>query len=146
EYGLLGVTPVTASAATMRKYGLYDRQPTAVEIRGVPEVSPAWNIIKRDDILLRINDQTLYASGDLMRVVGQLPPETDVKVELFRPHRDRPERGQMLTVHSKLGKWPVRDDEGIVASRPKYPAWRGLRVDYPSARQKFINQEPNFLK
>lgn len=137
EYGLLGVTPASVDQDRMRELRLFDRQPTAVEVNAVPLGSPAarQDQIQVKDILLTINGQTLFASADLMRIVGEYPPETEVTVELFRPGR-----GQVLTVRSKLGKWPVRDDEGIVATRPKYPAWRGLRVDYPSARQKYNDQ------
>ncbi|HUQ70580.1 MAG TPA: PDZ domain-containing protein, partial [Planctomycetaceae bacterium] len=148
EYGLMGVNPVTVGPAKMRQLNLYDRQPSAVEIRSMPDHSPAYQDGKGifvNDILLKINDQTLYASGDLMRVVGELPPETEVKVELYRPARDRPDRGQVLTVRPKLGKWPVRDEGGVIASRPKYPPWRGLRVDYPSGRKSFVELEPRFL-
>jgi len=154
EYGLLGVTPGTVGAGEMRRLGaettqqgLFDRQPSAVEVRSLPDGSPAAKSdrIQVKDVLLSIEGQTLYSAADLMRIVGELPPETEVTVELFRPSRGGPERGQVLTVRSKLGKWPVRDDEGIVATRPKYPPWRGLRVDYPSAREKFVKHEPRFL-
>jgi serine protease Do len=52
----------------------------------------------------------------------------------------------VLTYDSKLGKWPVKDVEGIVATRPKYPSWRGLRVDYPSAREKIVRNDSRILQ
>jgi serine protease Do len=77
-----------------------------------------------------------------MRVVGELPPETEITIQLYRPHRfGGGERGELLTVRSKLGKWPVKDVDGIIVSRPKYPAWRGMRVDYSSAREKIVRYE-----
>lgn len=143
EYGLLGVTPGTVSPGDMKKLGLYQRQPSAVVVQQLPRGSPAdaADRLRTGDILLKINDQTLLSSADLMRVVGELPPETEVTIEFFRSSLNRPEFGQVLTCQSKLGKWPVRDEEGIVASRPKYPSWRGLKVDYPTARQKFVDQQ-----
>ena len=38
-----------------------------------------------------------------------------------------------------LGKWPVQDDEGIIATRPRFPAWRGVTVDYPTGRAKYLD-------
>lgn len=141
EYGLLGITPGTVDGTEMKRLGLYGKQPSAVLVRHVQPLSPAHHAgINVNDVLLRINEQPLYASGDLMRMVGEQPPETEIKIELFRPSR-----GREVTVHPKLGKWPVRDEEGLVVSRPKYPAWRGLRVDYTSGRKRFTDLEPVFL-
>ncbi len=139
EYGLLGVAPISVSPAEMKRLRLSDRQASAVRVGNLHDLSPAFLAgIKSQDILLKINDQPLYASADLMRVVGEQPPESEVKVDLYRPERDK-----QLTVLVKLGKWPVRDEAGIVASRPKYPAWRGLRVDFSTSRQNFM--EHRFL-
>jgi len=38
----------------------------------------------------------------------------------------------------ELGKWPVRDDENIIATVPRYPDFRGLTVDYPTARYRYF--------
>lgn len=141
EYGVLGIVPSNVTSEEMRGYKIYDLQPSAVSVDGVKPDSPADLAgIKTRDIVLKVNDLPVLSSPDLMRNVGELPPETEVLVQLFRP-----ERGEVLTRRTKLGKWPVKDDEGIIATRPKYPAWRGLRVDYPSARKKFVDHEPRFL-
>ncbi|MFO0918217.1 MAG: trypsin-like peptidase domain-containing protein [Planctomycetaceae bacterium] len=143
EYGLLGVAPRDVSAEVMRQNPqLFRRQPTAVEVAQISEQSPAAQQIRQGDILLSIDGQTLYASEDLMRAVVEKGPEEDVVVQLFRPLQKQPLRGEMLTVRSKLAKWPVREDDGIIASRPKYPPWRGLQVDYTSSREKFFKEQP----
>jgi S1-C subfamily serine protease len=67
-----------------------------------------------------------------MRLVTLQPPESQVKLTLWRPSRDRE-----LILAVKLGKWPVAEDEAIIATREKHPAWRGLLVDYPTARRKY---------
>lgn len=36
-----------------------------------------------------------------------------------------------------LGKWPVADEEGIIAPTPRYQPWRGLSVDYATGRSRF---------
>ena len=43
------------------------------------------------------------------------------------------------TVELRLGKWPVRDDEGIIETKPRYAPWRGLSVDYSTARSRFLD-------
>ncbi len=149
EYGLLGVAPRDVPADELRQNEpLYSRQPTAVQIAEINPRSPAHSHLKVGDVLLAIDDQTLYSSADLMRVVGEKGPEDEVTALLFRPARKDPlsgkydlSRGEMLTVRSKLAKWPVRDDEGIIAARPKYPEWRGLRIDYTTSRQKFFTEK-----
>ena len=38
----------------------------------------------------------------------------------------------------KLGKWPVVNEDEIIATRPRFEAWRGLRVDYPTGRARLL--------
>ena len=40
-----------------------------------------------------------------------------------------------------LGKWPVSDDSRIVATNRRFAAWRGLEVDYPTARRRFLTSD-----
>ncbi|MFK7779322.1 MAG: PDZ domain-containing protein, partial [Gimesia sp.] len=56
----------------------------------------------------------------------------EVKIQILRGKKPRE-----LTLTIKLGKWPVADDEGIVQTQFRHPLWRGMRVDYPTARKKF---------
>jgi S1-C subfamily serine protease len=44
----------------------------------------------------------------------------------------------VFTLDCRLGKWPVYDDSRIVATRERHPAWRGLHVDYPTARRRYL--------
>jgi serine protease Do len=50
----------------------------------------------------------------------------------------RPREGRELTLTAKLGKWPVKEDEAIIATAQRFPVWRGLTVDYPTGRFKYI--------
>ena len=68
-----------------------------------------------------------------MRLIGLNPPETVVQATLWRNNR-------LETVKIKLGKWPVNDDAGIIETKPRFPPWRGLLVDFPTARHRAIDQ------
>jgi serine protease Do len=43
-----------------------------------------------------------------------------------------------LTLTAKLGKWPVVDDDAIIATSQRFASWRGLTVDYPTGRSKYF--------
>src|SRR5690606_37070228 len=63
--------------------------------------------------------------------VGLLAPESVAEMRVWR----RSER-RSLSVKARLGKWPVHDDSQIVATASRYPNWRGMSVDYPTARRR----------
>jgi len=84
------------------------------------------------DLILSINGLKLTNELDLMREVGKAGAGNEVKLQILRGKKPRE-----LTLTVKLGKWPVVDDEGIVQTQFRHPLWRGLRVDYPTARKKY---------
>ncbi len=133
EYGFLGIEPTRVNIPPESFLGEILRQPSAAKAKMVQMGSPAQAAgVHSEDIVLAVNDQPTLTELDLMRQVTLHPPETLVRLKVFRPS-NRAE----LTLTAKLGKWPVRDDEGIVASQRK-PLWRGLGVDYPTARQRLV--------
>lgn len=132
EYGFLGIVPEVAVIQAGSKLTEITRQPSAALAKVVQFGSPAQIAgVQPDDVVLAVNDQPTLNELDLMRQVTLHPPESLVKLLVFR-------RGAELTLTAKLGKWPVRDDEGIVASQRRQPLWRGLGVDFPTARQRFV--------
>lgn len=137
EYGLLGVQPGAADPALLQRMrertGL--RQPSAAGIQSVPRNSPADRAgIRRGDLVLAVNGREIYSAQDLMRDVGQLPPGETADLKVWRPTT-----GETMKLAVELGKWPVHDDEGIIATTSRYPAWRGIAVDYPTARFKYLD-------
>ena len=93
--------------------------------------SPAQLVrIMEDDVVVRVEGQPVRCVSDLMRMVGMHPPDSEIDVTLWRTSQRRLE-----TVRIRLGKWPVRDDEGIIETNPRYAPWRGLSVDFQTARQ-----------
>src|SRR5690606_6237720 len=71
--------------------------------------------------------------NDLMREIALLPPGTTAHLLVWRESARR-----MLHLEVKLGKWPPHDDEGIIATRRRREPWRGLVVDYSTARRQYM--------
>lgn len=134
EYGFLGIGPATATAKILQDVGADVDQPTAAFVAKMVTNSPADDAgLSRGDVILSVNEARVYDQYDLMREVALLGPAATARLRVWRA-RERRER----TIPVKLGKWPVVDDEGIIATQTRIPAWRGLMVDYPTARAKHL--------
>ncbi len=134
EYGFLGIEPSRIPIPSGSPLSEITRQPSAAEARAVQYGSPAQAAgVQPRDLVLAVNGQPTLNELDLMRQVTLHPPESLIRLTIYRPGN-----GAELTLTAKLGKWPVRDDEGIVASQRRQPLWRGLGVDFPTARQRFV--------
>jgi serine protease Do len=147
EYGFLGLTPHTVPPDQLRRYRGNFKQSSAVRVYQVIPNSPAtrcWTAgtdiraapnaqLLPDDIILQIEGRPILDQYDLMRYVGTFGPDAVIRLTVWRPR----EAGE-LTLLTKLGKWPVVDDDAIIATSQRYPAWRGISVDYPSGRSKFF--------
>lgn len=136
EYGFLGIEPHTIERNQARRnfagnFAL--QEPFYVEANNVKQHSPAQlGGMLPHDLILSINGLKLTNELDLMREVGKAGAGNEVKLQILRGKKPRE-----LTLTVKLGKWPVVDDEGIVQTQFRHPLWRGLRVDYPTARKKY---------
>lgn len=136
EYGFLGIEPVTRERRQAERHFIGNfilEEPSYVVANNVKQNSPAQLAgMMPQDLILSINGQKLTNHLDLMREVGKAGAGNEVKLQILRGRKPRE-----LTLTVKLGKWPVADDEGIVQTQYRYPAWRGLRIDYPTARSKY---------
>lgn len=135
EYGFLGIDPrdVAQNEYEMQTLKPALRQPGAARVYSVFPNSPASiGGLRAGDIILAMNDQAILSKTDLMREVGLQAPETEVKFRVWRQNRE------IVEVKVALGKWPVQDDEGIVASQRRHPLWRGLGIDYNTARYRHL--------
>lgn len=133
EYGLLGIAPQRMVTSEYPKLAEFTRQPTAAMAQEVQLGSSAHLAgVQPNDVILAIDGEPTLNELELMRQITLHPPEATVQLTVYRP-RSKEE----LTLHAKLGKWPVRDDEGIVASQLRQPVWRGLQVDYPTGRERY---------
>ncbi|MEX0726472.1 MAG: PDZ domain-containing protein, partial [Planctomycetaceae bacterium] len=134
EYGFLGVQPENYLPGEMAKLGIAALQPSAaVAMRVYPNSPAGQGGMMRGDIILSVNDVPILDRNDLWREIGLLGPDTSTEIAVWR-EGDR----QQLKLSIKLGKWPVYDDEGVIATNARVPRWRGLIVDHPTGRFKYV--------
>jgi serine protease Do len=141
EYGFLGLTLKTMLPDQLRRrYGVNFKQASAVEVKTVYPNSPAWIAqVRQEDLILDIEGHPLLDQFDLMRYVALYGPEATVRLKIWRPSES-----SELTLAAKLAKWPVMEDDAIIATSRRYPPWRGLIVDYPTGRYKYFGWPPQF--
>ena len=120
--------------------GDFDELPPAARPLGgtvvlaVTPNSPAQKAgLQPNDVVVEIQGRSLRDSLDLMREIGLEGPNRKVQLKVWRP-RER----KFLTRTATLGKWPVQNDADVIATSERYPAWRGVRVDYPTARARYL--------
>jgi serine protease Do len=134
EYGFLGIAPQVEEQ--LRLPGV--AQPSAVRVNRVASDSPAFQSGLRSlDIILAINGRTVYDVADLMRIVGLQGPGAQTRLTVWRPEGD-----ELLELVCLLGKWPVYDDTALLSTAQRFPDWRGLQVDYSTARKRFLPSDP----
>ncbi|HVW01287.1 MAG TPA: trypsin-like peptidase domain-containing protein, partial [Planctomycetaceae bacterium] len=128
EYGFLGVS---FSSDFNRPHDFSRSTPTpGVKISQVIRRGPAELAgIRPDDVVLKVNGKPVYSRVDLTREIGKIAPGERVRLDLARS--DNP------VVNVELGKWPVVDDEGIIAPHRRFEPWRGLVVDFSTARHRY---------
>jgi hypothetical protein len=87
------------------------------------------------DLVLRVGDKPIFNQNDLMREIGLTKPGTVVRIKIFRrtPSQDL---GREMDVSVEVGKWPVLDEEGIIATNPIRGDWQGIVYDYSTARKR----------
>jgi serine protease Do len=134
EYGFLGIQPGDADAGMLREFRDLTPQATAARVRRIVPGSPADRCgLKTNDIVLAVQGVPVYSEVDLVREVGWLGPDVEAELSVLRPSERR-----LLTLACRLAKWPVYDDSLLVVTRERHPAWRGLHLDYPTARRRFL--------
>ena len=140
EYGFLGVTPTNFQFDQRKPLSRQFEQPSAAMVTKVIHQSPASLAgLESGDIILSINNRTVYGRNELMRIIGELGPTYDRKKKVqMKVWRERTRRE--LQISAALGKWPVQDDEGIIAVAARFPKWSGLTIDFPTARYKYLDQ------
>jgi serine protease Do len=148
EYGFLGVQPKELLPEDLRRYtGKFTQASAAVAATVFPNSPAARAGLLPDDIILQINGRPVLDHRDLMREIGQLPPSLvsspGAKATDFATLRVWRERSQALTdIKVVLGKWPVQDEAGIIATRPRDRERHGMTVDYPTGRYKYLQLQP----
>ncbi len=140
EYGMLGVAPEEIDGENFLNLNTGLPQRSAASIKSVTPGSPADSVqIAPGDVIVKVEDQPVRSVGDLMRLVGLHPPGSEINVTLWRGGIRR-----LDTAKVKLGKWPVRDEEGIIETKPRFAPWRGISIDYPTARDRHRPESLDF--
>ena len=135
EYGFLGLQPDDVLLAAVRDLPPRIKQPTAARVLMVFADSPAALAgLRRDDIVLAVNRKPIFSKLDLLREVGLLGPGVFAELTVWRAAERREFKAQ-----AELGKWPLSDEETLIATEQRHPEWRGLRVDFPTSRAKYMN-------
>ncbi|MFP6614558.1 MAG: trypsin-like peptidase domain-containing protein [Pirellulales bacterium] len=126
EYGFLGIGPGDLSQFERRK------GQQGVRVMRVLPGTPASGLQQVHDVITHIGDKPLLTTADLMLTVGQHAPDSRILLKVLR--FDRP-----LSVPVTLTKNRISGDRVVTAPKP---AWRGLRVEYPSALRSLTFIEP----
>jgi serine protease Do len=144
EYGFLGIGPGevlpnefagpewAATRARVKQNGVAKIETV------VPDLPAALSGLKPGDLVLKVGDKPIFNRNDLMREIGLVEPGTQVRLKIFRPGQlSEPPREFEQSV--EVGKWPVVDEEGIIATIPSREPWCGIVYDYSTARKRFFN-------
>ena len=134
EYGFLGIQPDDVSARQLSGYnGTFDQAGAARAAR-VFRGSPAHRGgVQGGDLILAVDGAPVRGRYELMRQIELAGPGRKLKLELWRETTRR-----RVRVSVRLGKWPVPDRSGLIASKQRHPAWRGLQIDFPTGRRRFV--------
>ena len=138
EYGFLGIQPGTADGEQLTPFRHLTTQASAARVRRVAPLSPAdGGGLQPGDIVLAVEETPVYSDIDLIREIGWLGPDAIANLTVLRP-----DGGQVLTLACRLGKWPVYDESLSITTRERHPVWRGLHLDYPTARKRYLSANP----
>jgi len=140
EYGFLGVTPgeILPGESVSPEFA-----PIAARIkRGaaridfvVPNLPAQRAGLSAGDIVLSVGDKRVFGINDLVREIGLVAPGTDARLTIFRPQLGR----EIEIKNVEVGKWPVLDEEGLIATTPLREPWRGIAYDYATGRKRFFS-------
>ena len=142
EYGMIGILPFSISGKKFANLNTGSPQQSAVLVMKVSHGSPAQLAkLRPGDVILKVGDTPVLSSSDLMRLVGLHPPGTEIYLTVWR---ENARFSHQETIPVKLGKWPVQDADGVIETNPRYAPWRGLTVDYPTARENLRDREESY--
>ena len=124
--GYLGVATDVITADMAESFGLKRDQKGVIITDLNPADGPAAKAgLKREDVIIGINDKSVTSRDDLRMIIAQTPPDTKITVKLLRD-------GKPLTNEVTLGK--LADDnapEGeLIAGVSVAPLTRELRREY----------------
>lgn len=144
EYGFLGVGPADASARDMRvMMPGWELNQGAIRIDfAKPGSAGARAGLRAGDAVISIDGKPLRSSNDLFREIGLAGPGSQVDLAIIR-QGTAGQKPQRLSLSVSLDKWPVVNDEELIATVPRRAPWRGLLVDFATARSRYLTAQLN---
>lgn len=134
EYGFLGVRPANATAKDFVGLSPAEQPRGGAVALSITANSPALRGgLQPNDVILSVDDVPVHHNLDLMREIALIGPNRSARLKVWRP-RDR----RFVTKTVELGKWPVQNDSDVIATATEFPDWRGIRVDYTTARARYL--------
>jgi serine protease Do len=119
EYGFLGIQPANLRPREILA-GMRGIRVDRV-VPGTPAARPGG--LKIDDIITAVDGHPIHEADSLVLEVGKLPVESVAHLSIIRGGRPR-------ALDVILAKYPVSGRKIITTPSP---AWRGMRIDYPTA-------------
>lgn len=142
EYGFLGVTPgeiLPGESVSPEFAPIAERiKRGAARIDFVVPNLPAQRAgLSPGDVVLSVGDRRVFGQNDLVREIGLVAPGTVARLTIYRPQLARE-----IDVPVEVGKWPVVDEESLIATTPLRDPWRGITYDYSTGRKRFFSIPP----
>ncbi|HEY2253937.1 MAG TPA: trypsin-like peptidase domain-containing protein [Planctomycetaceae bacterium] len=142
EYGFLGVQPdeIPPGDSVAPEFAVIAGRIRrgAARIRDVVPNLPAQRAgLHPGDIVLSVGNKPVFGHEDLVREIGLVAPGTVTRLTIFRPQMARE-----MEVPVEVGKWPVVDEDSLIATNPLRDPWRGLAYDYSTGRKRFFSIPP----
>jgi Do/DeqQ family serine protease len=127
--GYLGVSTDAVTSEMAESFGLKGDQKGVIITDLNPADGPAAKAgLKREDIIIAVNDKPVTTRDDLRMVIAQTPPDTKVSVKILRD-------GKSLTKDVTLGKLPEENSSdgelvpGVSVSPLSADLRKDLRID-----------------
>ena len=118
EYGFLGIQPMNLRPQEILA-GMHGMRVGQI-VSGTPAARYG---LKPGDIVTAVDDTPLHDADGLVLNVGRLPVDAVARLSVLRD-------GNPRTIEVSLSKYAVRGKKIVTAPES---AWRGMRVDYPTA-------------
>jgi serine protease Do len=142
EYGFLGIEPTDVRREELT--GPFENAVRRLNQFGMARAntvfrnSPAENgQMVSGDLIVSVNDKPIYSKIDLMREIGLHAPGDVVRMRVWRPLAGAG-MPHDIQLNVTVGKWPAVDEENIITTKPLFEPWRGLVVDYATARHRHL--------